>query len=411
MPTSKTKRFSVCAVLRPTRSSDESTIHYRIRLNSSTKLLSTHLRIPTSQWDGSLPVIPSLRDRINTELYQLRQLIKDALVNPDSGYPDSNDIIKQFRDYKSGITLRDYMNLCIDNLLTEHRFGTARNYRCTLQSILSFCNNTSPQLADINARWLDEYRDWLGKRHVTTNTISFYMRILRAIVRRAQKQELIPISNPFREIFTGNRPTAKRAISIRIIRQLINLDLQNDADLLLARDIFLFSLMTRGMSFVDIAYLSHENIKGDSLIYRRRKTGILINIKIEPPIREILNRYHHPKRRRLFPLIEDITEEIVTDPKEEYDRYKRAEDTFNRRLRRLGRMIDSDLKLTSYVARHTWASLQQQNHVPLSVISAALGHRSERTTQIYLSGISDTEVNDANRHLLRTLLSPKTNSR
>ena len=111
------------------------------------------------------------------------------------------------------------------------------------------------RLTDITAGVIIEYGKWLENNGVVKNTVSFYMRILRAIFNRAVRKHEIIMGNPFAGVFTGNDRTEKRNVNMNVIQQLVNLDLSQYRSLSYARDLFLFSFLTRGMPFVDIAYL------------------------------------------------------------------------------------------------------------------------------------------------------------
>ena len=128
------------------------------------------------------------------------------------------------------------------------------------------------RLTDITAGVIIEYGKWLENNGVVKNTVSFYMRILRAIFNRAVRKHEIIMGNPFAGVFTGNDRTEKRNVNMNVIQQLVNLDLSQYRSLSYARDLFLFSFLTRGMPFVDIAYLRIANIQGRTMAYRRHKT-------------------------------------------------------------------------------------------------------------------------------------------
>jgi integrase len=152
------------------------------------------------------------------------------------------------------------------------------------------------------------------------------------------------------------------------------------------------------MSFVDIAYLKKENIQNGVICYARRKTGQQLSVKIEPSIQRIINRYSSALSPYVFPLI------TSTDTKQAYKEYQVAINSHNRLLSRLSKMLATSCKLTSYTSRHSWATAARNHNVPISVISAGMGHTSEHTTQIYLTMLENPVIDDANQKLIMSLM-------
>ena len=204
------------------------------------------------------------------------------------------------------------------------------------------------------------------------NTISFYMRNLRAVYNRAVEKGLTPQNNPFRHVYTGVDKTVKRAIPIKVIKALKELDLSMKPSLDFARDMFMFSFYTRGMSFIDMAYLKKTDLQNSILTYRRRKTGQELSIKWEKCMAEIIAKYPENKTDFLLPII-----------KEEGNERRQYDNTLhlvNYRLKELSTMLKLQRPLTMYVARHSWASAAKAKNVPLSVISEGMGQPSTRVT-------------------------------
>lgn len=200
---------------------------------------------------------------------------------------------------------------------------------------------------------------------------------------------------PFRHVYTGVDKTVKRAIPIKSIKALKEMDLAMNSALDFARDMFLFSFYTRGMSFVDMAYLKKTNLQNGILTYRRRKTGQELSIKWEKCMAEIIAKYPENKTDFLLPIIKD-----EGDERRQYDS---ALHLVNYRLKELSTMLKLQRPLTMYVARHSWASAAKAKNVPLSVISERMGHDSEATTQIYLASLETSVVDKANKMILGLL--------
>ncbi len=281
----------------------------------------------------------------------------------------------------------------IERCRTNKQHGTARNYRKTLNSFLAF-RGRDIALEDLDSRLVAEYERWLASRGVLRNTISFYMRNLRAVYNKAVLSGLVSQSNPFRNVYTGIDRTRKRAVSEDVILRLLRLDLSFSAPLALSRDLFVFSYCTRGMAFVDMAFLRKSDICAGMITYVRRKTGQQMNVHVEPCIEAIIKRYGSSRGGYVFPLVSSH------DPETAHRQYRIALNYHNRKLKRLSAMLGEPLPLSSYTARHTWATTAQRKNVPLAVISAGMGHTSEKTTRIYLAGLEDSVIDKANSGIL-----------
>ena len=285
----------------------------------------------------------------------------------------------------------------IKQLREEHRFGTANNYEKTMRSLESFVRNKKLTFTNFNEQLIADYNTYLISKGLMRNSISFYMRNLRAIYNKAVKQKIVKKKELFSEVYTGIDKTRKRAVDERLISKLYNLKLDNNDVLTLTRDIFIFSYCMRGMSFVDIAYLKKSDISNGVISYCRRKTGQLMNVRIESCMQCIINKYKENTSEYIFPIIKS------DDKGEAYKQYRSGINIYNRNLGILSDMIGSGCKLSSYTARHSWATAARKHDVPISVISAGMGHSSETTTQIYLKSIEDDVVDRANAEIINKL--------
>ena len=231
---------------------------------------------------------------------------------------------------------------------------------------------------------VEGFNGWMRARGLKPNTQSFYNRALRAVFNRARAgwgPEL------FGGVYTGNDKTAKRSVPSETVRSLRLLKAETlSPGVALARDLFLFSVYACGISFVDMVYLTQENLQEGFLVYTRRKTGRRITVRITEEMAEILQRYENERKGYLFPFLDRRRSAV-----ENYRRYCSALVVYNRNLKELGRLVGR--RLSSYTARHTWASVAyREAGSPVSVISAALGHTSERTTRIYLAELDGRQV-------------------
>ena len=249
---------------------------------------------------------------------------------------------------------------------------------------------------DIDATLMMEYEDYLKSNGLIPNTISFYMRNLRAVYNRAVEKGITVQRNPFRYVYTGVDKTVKRALSVSMIRKIRDLDLRKSPSMDYARDIFMFSFYTRGMSFVDMAYLKKKDLQHGVLSYRRQKTNQQLFIKWEKPMQQIIDKYDTSQTPYLLPIIKDVNSDARRQ-------YHNASHLVNTKLKKIGVDLGLPVVLTSYVARHTWASVAHSKNISLSVISEAMGHDSENTTRIYLASLDMSVIDKANEIILKSL--------
>ncbi len=273
---------------------------------------------------------------------------------------------------------------------------TAERYSTVLRSLMSFMGNKDVKVRDIDSGLLAGYESFLRSRGLCKNTTSFYMRNLRAIYNRAVEAGLTEQRNPFKHVYTGIDKTVKRAVPLSVIRKIKEMDLDSKPSLDYARDIFMFSFYTRGMSFIDIAYLRKKDLKGGILTYRRKKTNQVLFVKWEKPMQEIIDKYSDYAGPYLLPIIKNSR-------LDERRQYRNAEHLVNEKLKIIGQSLGLAAPLTSYVARHAWASIARSKNVSISTISEALGHDSENTTLIYVSSLDTSLVDKANSLIIKSL--------
>lgn len=379
------------------------TIYYQVTHRRATQQITTNIRLQPDEWDtiGEQVVVSVadksiIQNRIDSDIALLKRIVKD-LNNSGVTY-SVGDIVKRFKSPECHVLVLDFMQNQIRLMRNANRLGTALNYEKTMKNFVKFLGGVNLPFSAMTEQVIADYNAFLVQRGMVRNSISFYMRIMRAVYNKAVRQKLVEQSHPFTEVYTGIDRTRKRAVSESVISQLYKLNLAEGTPLALARDIFIFSYCTRGMAFVDIAYLKRENIQNGVICYARRKTGQLLSVRIEPSIQRIIDRYSSALSPYIFPIL------TSTETKPAYEEYQVAINNHNRQLRRLSKMLPAGCKLTSYTSRHSWATAARNHNVPISVISAGMGHTSEQTTQIYLTMLENSVIDDANQGLIRSLL-------
>lgn len=282
-----------------------------------------------------------------------------------------------------------------ERLSRQGRFGTAANYLTARNSFRTFLEGRDLSFGQLSRRLMADYQDWLKRKGISPNTSSCYMRALRAVYNKAVDEGLTRQAYPFKGVYTGVEKTRKRNLGEKTLREMERLRPMESA-LRLARDLFLFSFLACGMPFVDMAFLKKEQLREGYLVYRRHKTGKQVVVKLDARMYEIIRRYERSESPYLFPVVHPDA-----DAAEAYRQYRRGVCRYNRQLKRLGRLVGCPARLSSYAARHSWASQASASNVGLGVISKALGHTQLRTTQVYINDVNDSAVERANRQIMR----------
>lgn len=294
----------------------------------------------------------------------------------------------------TGDMLFNFMHLMIKELNSRGNVRTAETYRSTMNS---FMNYTKKDIAinDIDRTLMKGYENFLMDKGVKWNTISFYMRILRAVYNKAVDYGITIDKNPFKTVYTGIDKTKKRAVSIGIMQMIRNYDIKQ-IDMEFARDMFLFSFYAHGMSFVDMAYLKFSNINNGVLSYKRKKTGQVITMEWTKELTDITMKWPSQNNIYILPIINKINGK-------ERNQFRYIQGKVNKELKNLGLLLNLEDNLTMYVARHSWASIAQKLNIPIEVISQGMGHDSVRTTRIYLKGIETNEIDKANLKIIEAI--------
>lgn len=391
------------------------TIYYRIIHNRVVRQFKTEYRVFADEWkdtSGTLAMInigserigilASIQERMNRDLKRLNAIIET--FDKRNGRYMADDIIDMFTAQSQEHSFYDFMQRVVAKLKFLNKYRTAENYITALKSFTRFRDNEDVLLGEIDSDMMMQYEAYLMNRGVAKNTISFYMRILRAVYNRAVEQELTEQRNPFKHVYTGVDKTVKRAISLAAIKRIKELDLSFQPVWDFARDMFLFSFYTRGMSFVDMAYLKKTDLKNGNIIYHRRKTGQRLSIKWEKCMQEIIAKYENSHIYRRIPRDRPYLLPILKAPLDnKQGQYRSTLQQINKSLKTIAKLAKLDVSLTMYVARHSWASIARSKHIPISVISEGMGHDSEATTKIYLASLDTAVVDRANNLILQCL--------
>lgn len=402
MATMKVK-FRASSVL-----SKEGTLFYQVIHKRVSRQVNTGYKVYPCEWDSARAevVLPSgTADSRGKYLESLKEALRDnsrrfgsiiaRLERAGGGYT-ADEVVRHYLAPSDGDGFFSFARELVRHMELIGKPRTAERYMTVVNSFGRFRREKDIALDELDSDLMIRYENHLKAAGVCPNTTSYYMRGLRAIYNRAVEKGLTEQRSPFRHVYTGIDKTVKRAVPLTIIRKIRNLDLTLSPAIDFARDIFMFSFYTRGMSFIDMAFLKKRDLRNGILSYRRQKTGQQLSIKWEKPMQEIVDKYDTGGTPYLLPIIRNAD----TDTRRQY---KSAAHLVNSRLRKLGEMLGLTTPLTTYVARHGWASIAMSKNIPLAVISEAMGHDSERTTRIYLASLDTSAVDRANSQILKAL--------
>ena len=378
------------------------TIYYQLTHLRQVKQITTKIHLHPQDWDSNKAQIIFtdstsylLQCKIDRDLDRLKKIIYK--IDAECANYTVNEIIEKFYQTTADYSITDFFTQQIQKLKNDNRRGTARNYSKTLKSLKAFMKNTDSTFNIVTEQFVESYNTFLIQRGVVRNTISFYMRIFRSVYNKAVTQKIIEQTFPFKNVYTGVDRTRKRAVTETVISQLLSIDLKKSKALQFARDLFIFSFYTRGMAFVDIVYLKKSNIQNGYITYVRHKTGQELTIRIETRLQNIINRYEKKDSPYLFPILN------TEDENKAYSQYEIALNYYNRQLKRLSKLLEPNINLSSYTPRHTWATTARNKNVPLSIISAGMGHSSEKTTLIYLTKIDNSIIDEVNKAIIDSI--------
>lgn len=386
-------------------------LYFQIIHSRKIKNISTPYKIYSFEWDFDKKCIknpmqahPNLITGTNeteknllSDLEHLRNVI--SIFEKRGADYTVQDVADFYMNRKTTPKEYSFFNYINYQIGICYQFGKKRRseiYKQLLNSLKKFMNGKDLLFELIDSRLIQEYEVFLKSANLCRNTTSFYMRTFRSIYNRAVDEDLTEQVNPFKKVYTGVDKTSKRAVSILALKKIKALDLQKMPVTEFARDMFLFSFYTRGMSFIDIACLQKSNVKNGFLTYNRRKTGQQLKIKWEQTMQELVNKYTKAESLYLFPILDNSKKNLRRQ-------YLNKMLLINRHLKKIAVLAEINTQLTMYVARHSWASIAQSKDISLKAISLGLGHDNEETTRIYLSSIQTKIIDEANHKLIKLL--------
>ena len=402
--------ISVICYKSKTLSNGEHPLMLRIAQNGKSKYKSLKISVAAKHWDFDRnvpkPNCPS-KDLINkiilkTKLeYQQKVLEKKANAEEFT----ASSLIHEQKDEIKAMTVEDFYKQLITELKEKGQIGNSYAYLSSYDNLKNF--NKGKKLnytfSHIDIVFCKKFEDWMRRKGNKDTTISFQFRTLRAVFNRAITAKVVSKDkNPFSEFKLShlNTKTMKRALSKSDILKIMDADCHDKSKLSqLAHDLFCFSYLCGGISLVDMANLTPDNIIEGRLIYLRQKTHGSINLQLSDRALQIINKYSDYQKRAnyFFPILH--YKRHIT-PMQKHNRVRKYCLHINQELKQLANELNITANVTTYVARHSFATILKKSGVNIGIISQALGHQDIKTTQIYLSKFDNEQVDEAMKNLL-----------
>ena len=295
-------------------------------------------------------------------------------------------------------TVQEVFNQYIQELESANRLRYADMYKCTMHSLIKFNKHLDIPFSDMDTIWLKRYEVWLQSQGLAINTLGTRFRPLRVIYNLAIEEKIVKSEYyPFNSFKVSklSQTTAKRSIQKDEILSVLNYQGQTPLECL-AIDLFTFSYLAAGINFGDIARLTKDNILENRLIYIRKKTQKQIKVSLQEQAIKLIQKYSMPDNPYLFPILSNFHK----TEQQKVNRIHKIIAKVNKSLKEIGERLNIPIDLTTYVARHSFATVLKRSGVNTSLICEALGHSSERVTQIYLDSFGNDQMEDAMKNLL-----------
>lgn len=395
---------------RRVKSDNTYSVIVRITFNRKVSTLNTGVNMHKEFWDfknsNVKPTHPNAQ-LLNKKVTEFYLKVQKAVLKLESEETFSLEELKLWINndgkpiiVKEVINFKDYADMLIADMLAINKAGNAIIYQTATNKLMAFTNSPKLKFIDITFGILDKFKTDLIKSGLKPNSISNYFRTLRAIYNKAIKEKIVDRSHyPFLDVTFKTERTAKRSITTEELIKIMRLDLKLISQEWKARSYFLISFALRGASFTDMAYLKPENIRRGYLTYKRRKTGKELKIKLLPFTMELFDHYKDTNLRYLLPILpDDIIEDSLQAKKVIFQWIK----TSNNYLGRLAKTCEIEEELTSYVTRHTFATVAKKKlGYSNEVIAECLGHEyGNKITNIYLDNFDQSLIDEVNERVI-----------
>ena len=370
------------------------------------KYQSLGISIHPAHWDFRknepnelCPNRDEIRLLIQQRLYELQKTILNKRIEGKE-FTATSLLQNQSAQTKLHNNVDECFNYYVEQLRDQGRYRYAGMYDVSFNSFVKYAGSLDIPFNDIDVTWLKKYEVWMLKQGLAVNTIGTRIRHLRAVFNMAIEHHIIDKEcYPFQAYKLSKvcQSTPKRALTkadiLRVIEYKGNTDMER-----LAIALFSFSYFTAGINFIDMAMLKHENIVDGKLYYTRAKTKKQIVIPLQEKAMEIISNYSASPASGsayVFPIFSELHKTEV----QKANRLHKILAKINKALKHIGEELGLHIKLTTYVARHSFATVLKRAGVSTSIISESLGHSSEKITQTYLDSFENSQIEEAFSHL------------
>ncbi|NDW08227.1 site-specific integrase [Dysgonomonas sp. 520] len=376
----------------------------RICQNNKKKYKSLGISIHAQYWDfeknkpkRNCPNKEQIINLINDKIKEYsEQIIEFKSINKEFTVTTLVEKVNHITVFK---TVHQLFETHIQKLKEERRTGYALSFNQLFNSLLEYNGHLDISFSDIDVLWLKHYESWLRlSKGITDNTIAIRMRTLRALYNVAINEKFVKAEHyPFKTYRVSKlaQETLKRSINKSDIGAIINYKTNHEYTIF-SIDLFLFSYLSGGINFVDLANLKPNNIINNQLVYTRKKTKKLIKIPLQPKALELITKYRNSDNPYLFPIFSTFHK----SDQQKANRVHKVITKVNKYLKEVGKELNIPITLTTYVARHSYATVLKRSGVATSIISESLGHSSEKVTQIYLDSFENSQIDEAMKNLL-----------
>lgn len=392
-----------------TYANDEHPIRIRITKDRKTNYISLGLKCSEKLWDHSTglpkrkhPLYLEYSLAIRKKVADIEKQILQAEIEEQN--LSSKEIVQSIKVASTrNETVYEYFDEVIERLKRSGSIKNSAVYRDTRNNLKNFHANTL-YFSQVNYAFVKKWEEFLKEAGKGGNTIYIYLRTFRALINRAIKEKVCKESYyPFKDFSMSDYKkikTRKRALDKTDIYKIRDFDTTLFPALTDAKNIFLFSYYCRGMNFIDICQLKYSNIDGEQLSYTRQKTDGFFNMKILPPALAIIEYYRPITFKNNDSFIFPIFNENYTSKLSQHNRHVKMLTHINKQLKTLGQKCQIEKELTTYVARHTYATVMKKSGNSVGAISESMGHSSEKVTQIYLDSFENSYLDEANKAIL-----------
>jgi integrase/recombinase XerD len=380
----------------------------RLGHNERTTSILLGLSVLEKDWDSKNRIVRksyvgvSSVTRLNNMIQKKKSEAMDTILKLNESGELQSLSVMGLRDKlvkgKNGVTFCNYTDELVKSLVEANRIGTARSYKGTASVVKEFNHGRDLPFSEITYTFLTKFETAHLHKGNVYNGLAVYMRTIRAIYNKAIKEGMAEKEwYPFEQYKIKTEPTEKRALDLPMLKNIIELQLENTHECFHSRNYFIISYMLYGMNFTDMAFLKKENIVNGRILYRRKKTAKLYDIKITPQLDSILAYYISKSNdsEYIFPILKRAGALL-----QERD-IMWARKFYNRKLKVLADLCGIKTRLTGYVSRHSFATQAALLNVPLNAISSMLGHSSLKTTEIYLKSLPSNILDDYNARILQ----------